>query len=127
MLDRVHLEHEYNKQEAFRDLANQVLRIADSETGRIAKPDDVINYLKTRIEGNLRKVEPISEMQKAVHEKEKLPPNIDSVLSEQEQLARTTKAKEAKQDLTKATDKVKEFKKSENVFKNFIMCLRGSA
>ena len=49
LLDRIHLEHEYNKQEAYRDLIDHLLKRADSNITATAKPDNVIEYLRKRI------------------------------------------------------------------------------
>ena len=125
LLDRVHLEHEYNRQTAFRDLANHILKIADSSLGRLAKPDDVINYLKSRIEGKLQKIEPISETEKILDEQQKIPADPDAILHEQDLQIKDTKAEEAKEEFVSSTDKFKEFKQSEGIFKNFISCVIG--
>lgn len=125
LLDRVHLEHEYNRQEAFRDLAHQTLRIADSDVGKISKPDDVLNYMKARVEGQLHKAEPIADVEKAVSEKKAVPTDADTILNEQKAQIENTKAEGAKEEFVAATDKFKEFKESENIFKNLISCVLG--
>lgn len=125
LLDRVHLEHEYNRQEAFRDLAHQTLRIADSDVGKISKPDDVLNYMKARVEGQLFKAEPIADVERAVTEKKTVPTDADTILSDQEAQIRDTKAESAKEEFVQSTDKFKEFKESENIFKNLISCVLG--
>jgi hypothetical protein len=125
LLNRVHLGHEYNRQTAFRDLASHILKIADSSLGRLAKPDDVINYLKSRIEGKLQKIEPISETEKILDEQQKIPADPDAILHEQDLQIKDTKAEEAKEEFVSSTDKFKEFKQSEGIFKNFISCVIG--
>ena len=84
LLDRVHLELEYNRQSAFRDLAHLTLNIADSDYPRLAKPENVTDYLKRRIEGNLNKVEPIEDMTRAVEDQQRVPADADAILTEQE-------------------------------------------
>jgi hypothetical protein len=125
LLDRVHLEHEYNRQTAFRDLSAHILKVADSDMGRLAKPDSVIDYMKSRIEGKLQKIEPISETEKILSEQQKVPTDADAILNEQELQIQNTKAETAKEEFVNSTDKFKEFKQSESIFKNFISCVIG--
>lgn len=125
LLDRVHLENEYNRQAAFRDLAHQVLKIADSDMPRISKPENVVDYLRRRIEGNLNKVEPISDVNRTVEERQKVPSDADAILTEQEQQIKNSQAQEAKKEFMQSTDRLKEFKESPNIFKNLISCVLG--
>jgi hypothetical protein len=127
LLNRVHLEHEYKRQEAFRDLAHQTLRISDSDAGRIAKPENVLDYLKSRVEGAMRKVEPIKDVEKAVKDKTDVPADSDAILTEQAEQIKKSDAEEAKKEFTESTDRLKEFKESENIFSSLIKCLIGSA
>jgi hypothetical protein len=125
LLDRVHLEHEYERQEAFRDLAHQTLRIADSDLPKIAKPDDVTDYLKRRIEGNLTKQEPIADIKKQVDERQKVPTDSETILNEQKEQIKNTQAEDAKKEFDQSKDKYQEFKGSEGIFKNLISCVMG--
>lgn len=125
LLDRVHLEHDYNRQQAFRDIAHQVLRMSDSEQPTLAKPENVIDYLKKRVESNLSKLEPISEINKEVGEKLKVPTDSDEILTEQSQQVKDSKAESGKEELEQSSSKFKEFKDSENIFKNLISCVMG--
>jgi hypothetical protein len=125
LLDRVHLENEYNRQSAFRDVAHQVLRIADSDMGALAKPENVMDYLKNRIEGQIGKIEPIEELNAEVAAKMNVPADSDAILNEQELQVKETKAEDAKNEFAQSSDRFKEFKKSENIFKNLISCVMG--
>lgn len=125
LLDRVHLEHEYNRQTAFRDLTHQVLRVSDSNMPRIARPENVMDYMRRRIEGNLNKLKPISEIKNVLNEREKVPSDADTILNEQGNEIRNTQAREAKDEFTQSTDRFKEFKESEGIFKNLISCVMG--
>lgn len=125
LLDRVHLEHEYKRQEAFRDLANQVLKIADSDMTRISKPEDVVDYLKRRIEGNLVKLEPIADVKRVLDERQKVPSDADIILKEQSMEFDKSDAAEAKKEFVESTAKFGEFKESESIFKNLIGCVMG--
>lgn len=125
LLDRVHLENEYNRQEAFRDLAHETLRIADSDLPKIAKHNDVMDYMKRRIEGNLNKVEPIADVQKSVDDRQQVPADSDTILNEQQEQIKNTQAETAKEEFVQSTNRFKEFKESGNIFKNLISCVLG--
>ena len=126
LLDRVHLEHEYNRQAAFRDVAKQILKISDSNLPKLANQENVIDYLKKRIEGNISKVKPISEVASELEASQKVPINSEEVLTEQESQIKNTKATDAREDFVQSMDIFKEFKNSEGIFKNLIACVRGS-
>jgi hypothetical protein len=126
LLDRIHVEHEYNRQEAFKTLADHYLKIADSNSERLAKGDRVVNYLKNRIEGSLKKPEPIEPLKQKVDEQRSIPTDSDQILEEQRLQNESSKADEMKEEFNKSQDRFKEFKKSENVFKNFLQCVMGA-
>jgi hypothetical protein len=125
LLDRIHLEHEYEKQEAFRDLTNNILKISDADLPKIAKPENVIDYLRRRIEGNLTKSEPIADIQRAVDDRQNVPADSDSILNEQQEQIKNTEAEDAKNEFVQSTEKFKEFKESDGIFKNLISCVMG--
>jgi hypothetical protein len=125
LLDRVHLEHEYNRQESFKKVSDTVLRNSESEMPTFARPENVVDYLKARIEQGISKIEPIEDLNRAVEAKESIPGDYESVLGEQEAQTQKVNAEAAKNELIGATEKFKEFKKSENVFKNLISCVMG--
>lgn len=126
LLNRVHLEHEYNRQEAFRDLANQILKISDSDIPRLAKPQDVINYLKERTGGGIYPNESIEFVKEKEFVALEIPQDADNILNEQEIQVNNSAAKDLASEFHAAADKYKEFKSSESVFKNFISCVLGS-
>ena len=125
LLDRVHLEHEYNRQKAFRDLAGQTLRIADSDYGKISNPDNVVDYLKTRIEGQLNKVEPVQNVQNVLQESQNVPADSEQILINQDKEIGKIKAEGMKEDYQTSAARFKEFKKSDGIFKNLIACVMG--
>ncbi len=125
LLDRVHVEHEYNRQEAFRDLAKAVVDIGDSDAPALANPDHILDYLKTRAEDSRRNLIPVSELNEKIAQQEKIPADIDRVFAEQDARFDKVKADEMKDDYVTQTEKFKEFQKKENVFKNVISCVMG--
>jgi hypothetical protein len=126
LLDRVHLEHEYNRQAAFRDLANQVLKTTDANLPQLAKIDNVIDYLKKRIEGQLSKAEEMSEVNKKLDEYKRVPSDSEEILAEQNEQIKNTSAEESREDFIHSMDKQIEFKQSEGIFKDLIACVRGA-
>lgn len=126
LLDRVHLEDEYNRQEAFKNVAKEILRINDSGTGRLAKPDNVMNYLKDRIEQHLQKIKSLSQIKEDLKEADTLPADAEQILNEQKSQFSKTSAREVAEEFNDSTFKFKEFKASENIFKNFINCVVGA-
>jgi hypothetical protein len=125
LLDRIHLEHEYNRQQAFSTLANQVLKIADSNSSNLAKPENVMDYLKKRIEGTFSKPERVQDVTKQVTESEKVPTDAESILDEQAARVRETQAEDFSKEYEAASDKFKEFKANDGLFKNLISCVLG--
>lgn len=125
LLDRIHLEDEYNRQEAFRDISHQVLKMSDSEQPTLAKPENVVDYLKKRIESNISRLEPIADINAEVTEKLKVPTDSNEILLEQAHQLKDVKAEDSKKDFEQSSDKFKEFKSSENIFKNLISCVMG--
>lgn len=127
LLNRVHMEREYDTQEAYKNLASHVLQVADSDMPRLAKPDDVISYLKARIEGSVLKKEPMAfdDIKAKAKGVSDIPSDPDNLLSEQEEQVKNSGAKDLSQEFTDASEKFKEFKSSEGVFKNLISCVLG--
>jgi hypothetical protein len=125
LLHYIDLLREYEKQEGYKHVADVILQLADKGFRKLADGDRVVSYLKKRIESstpelNMAKseaIEPVKEPQ--------VPQDAEKVLEEQgrEQKTESEMHKEA-YDESKA--KFDEFKKSENIFKNFIQCVMGS-
>ena len=126
LVDRVHLERDFEKQEAFMNLADHVLKVSDSNITRMTKPSDVLNYLKARLERKILHEEPIKDINQKVKEQNQVPPDADSILQEQELKVRESKSEELSKEFDKSSEKFKEFKSSENIFKNLISCVLGA-
>ena len=125
LLDRVHMEDEYNRQEAFKDVSESILKISDSDQTAFAKPENVVDYLKARIEGQLHTEIPMKDIAVEVAEQQKVPTDADQVIDEQSQMLKDSQADDAKKELEASTERYKEFKSSENIFKNLISCVLG--
>jgi hypothetical protein len=125
LLDRIHLEAAYERQRAFKTIADQVLRHADSDLPKSADPEAFYNYLRQRMEKPQLKVQPIEELTKEFNESQKVPENAEQILEDQAKMNEHINAEDAKADFEAATEKLKEFRSSENVFKNMFDCVMG--
>lgn len=127
LLDRVHLEHEYNKQEAFLKVAKELLHIADSNFGDLAKPENVMEYLKNRLESNLEKPVNVSDVNQVLSEIEKAPIGdaLTQALRDQEAAMNDVPNNESKKAYQAAAQKLKEFSEKQTVFANAIKCQQG--
>lgn len=126
LLDRVHMEEEYKRQDALMTISELLVKVEDSNAPRLAKPDNVINYLKERIEGNVYKKESIENIEEKVQEQTSVPSEGDQVLKEQEERIKNIKAKKSVEEFEISSERYREFKSSENVFKNLLSCVLGS-
>lgn len=125
LLDRIHLERDYERQEAYATLSEEVVSIADSDLPRLAKPENVIDYLKARIKGSVYQREPIEGAEIKAIEATQVPSDPDQALAEQEMQVKNSYAQDLAKEFTDASDRFKEFKSSESVFKNLIACVLG--
>lgn len=123
LLHHVELIREYEKQEGYKNVADLLIKLSENGFRKLSDGDRVVSYLKDRVEQSSglkpkeEKVEPLKE--------EKEPVDAEKILEEQsvEQKSDSEIHKEA-YDQAKA--KFDEFKKSGNVFKNFIQCVTGT-
>ena len=126
LLDRVHLEHEYNRQEAYKTVASHVVNVSDSNLPALAKPENVMDYLKARIEAKIKKTEDISDVKADLKRYEDIPADSESVLKSQEESVKKTSAENARAEFDDTFKKYKDFKSSPNIFKNLISCVMGA-
>ena len=125
LLDRVHLEATYERQESFRNLAHQIVEMADSNIGRFANRENVINYMKDRIKSKTLRMEPDAEMKTKVRDQTEVPKNSDELIDMNEASINKMDAKDLAKEFGIAAARFKEFKANENVFTNLIKCVLG--
>lgn len=126
LLNRVDVQELYEQQEAFKNLADHVLGVADSDVGRFANHENVVRYLRQRIADKVTQREPIVGTEIKAREQTTIPSDDTTVLDENEAIAQQIGAKEQNKLLTESTVKYKEFKERKNVFDTFIKCLVGA-
>lgn len=125
LLDRIKLEDELNAQEAYRDLAQQMLNIADSNVGQLADSSKVEGYMQARIAQRIDEPKP---NEKLIEESknQKVASDSENVIAESDRQIENTDHESTKHEYEKAKDKFNEFKKSEVIFRDFINCVLGS-
>lgn len=132
VMERIHLEEEFEKQQAIKDAFSKLRQEVEKPIDRSARPEDVITYLKERIEGIKPRKNPIGEKPKTpeqvIQESSKVPSDVETVLAEHEKLANEApkNAKELKKELVKDNDRIKQFKSSGKALDEFIQCVLGS-
>jgi hypothetical protein len=125
LLDRVHLEEEIRSQEAYRDLARQMLDIADSNAGAAARVENINGYMEARTKQRIDEPNPRAELIELA-KKNEVPADADAMVAEHDQMVNSFDHEETKKEYEFARDKYSEFKKSGNIFQNFIKCVIGS-
>lgn len=126
LLDRVHLEDEYNRQSALHGFLSDIVKIADGNLPQLARPENVTDYLRRRIEEKIFPTKNDAALQAEVKEYADVPQNSEEILNNYERDFAKTDAVEAKNDFMNAKRKMEEFKSKEGVFKTLISCVMGA-
>ncbi len=131
LLDRINLEHEYERQEAFRDVAKAFIDVLNSNIDKFANSNRVDAYLKERIaqstaEGGERRFDgktvSISEIGKRIKEQRKLPSDAEVLLNEFQQHIDSVNAPELKSDFNAVRSRYEQFKDNEKALSDMIDC-----
>jgi hypothetical protein len=126
LLDRIHLEDELNRQEAYHDLAKQMLAIADSNVAKLADQEKARNYLETRITPVIdSNHSPKSDLLERASKRD-IPPDADALLAEHDAKLQEMSVENSGKEYEVAREKFKEFQSQEGIFKSFINCVIGS-
>lgn len=126
LLDRIHLEDELNRQGAYRDLAKQMLDIADSNVAKLADQEKARNYLEARITPVVDSVHsPRAELIEAVSKRD-IPPDAEALLAEHDVKLQEMNVENVGKEYEIAKERFKEFQSQEGIFKSFINCVLGS-
>lgn len=123
VIDRLHLEDEYEKQHAFADVLDTYNNILKSNPGITAKPESVLDYTRQKLFSMSDEVRPLEE---SITEPKSIKiENDEKILKYQAEDAERSGSKIMKEEYQIATDKYREFKSSTNIFKDLISCLMG--
>jgi hypothetical protein len=126
LLDRVELEDQLNRQGAYRDLAKQMLDIADSNVAKLADRSKTTNYLEARITPVVdSNHSPRTELIEAVSKRD-IPSDAEALLAEHDVKLQEMNVENVSKEYEIAKERFKEFQSQEGIFKNFINCVLGS-
>ncbi len=127
LVDRVHLERDYHRQESFKNLSEQLIQVSESNANRFARPEDVMTYVKTRLEEKIYKKEDIKNILEMESIQKEVPENADTLLNEQLEKIKELNSESLTDEFEKSSERFKEFKASESIFKNLISCVLGAS
>jgi len=135
LLDRIHLEHTYERQEAFRDVAQAFVDALNANIDRFANQDRVNNYLKERIdqltrfdgESSYSGKELTEKDTKKILDREKnLPADADESLNElTEEVNQEKAAENIKDNFNFAAERYNQFKDNEDPLADMVNCYKG--
>ncbi len=134
LMMQLHVEQEYAKQAAIKDMLESLAKIIETPGPRLADPRNVVRYLNERISSTKQYPDYITpsnvytiEAPKAVAKLktfQKVPAESVEILQEEIGSHADSHAITAKTELKAAFEKLEEFKRSPEVFKNLMECLR---
>jgi hypothetical protein len=126
LLDRVHLEHEYENQEAIKSMVDQLLNIVDGDLPRIAKRENVMEYLKQRIDNKIEKPASIEQLNTEVNKQLEVPQDASAILKNERESFEAKGKSDLYKEFEHSADLYEEFKASPNIFKTLISCVLGT-
>ena len=138
LMHEIHIKHEYELHDAYATMLDTITKVMRSEFGRLAKPEDINDYMRERIQNRtpeLKNIE-LANVKKEVKEtQEKLekaskevstPEGRDVAVKGMDEEIKESEAKENKAEYDDIKSQMDEFKDNKNVFSNFIKCIVGS-
>lgn len=124
VLYRVHNEHAYEKQAAFKQVAENIIKLSESNAGKLADDGAVRDYLKGRLDSKIfkRSADPVPEAKFT----EKAPENGVETLNEQLTSAAEKHGDSALvQEAATTVKRFEKFKQSKQALDDFIACVTG--
>lgn len=125
LLDRIHLEHEYGKQEAFNNVLKDFINLVDSSAQRLASPSRVVNYMKKRIESAAPKIKEFEPKKPVAAKIEKGTEGKPNVLSQEKESVKKSTAESLKNEFVHEDDRYRTFKDNQEILKRMIKCAWG--
>ncbi len=132
LMDRIKLEEEFDKQQVIKDSLDKIRKAVESPESKMANHDNVISYLKERIEGMKPSKNPIGVKEKTpeqkISEASNVPSDVEKVTAEQKEFVDkiSEKAPKLKEEYSMIHNKIRQFKKSEKILQEFINCVLGA-
>ncbi len=131
-MDRLNLEEAFEHQQPIKDALGKIREEVEKPVGTKANPNEVISYLKERINDMKPKKEPIGQKEitpkEIIESASKLPSDLETVLKEQKEYVESIgkEARDLKQDYDLQNNRINQFKKSGSTLEDFIKCVLGS-
>ncbi|HWI50090.1 MAG TPA: hypothetical protein VNU45_17915 [Rummeliibacillus sp.] len=135
LLDRIHMDAINVKQQGLNEVLKKFLEMVDSNSARLADPDNVKRYLNSRMEKSVPstkefeqsgiKYKEVVEEQKSALEAATKP----EVLYDETSIEKVKRSefKEAREDFENTERKYKQFSENETALKDLITCYLGEA
>lgn len=119
-------EEEYNRQQAFNDTLKNYLNLAKANTGKIAKPEKAISYLKNKIEKNVPEQLKLPEVEKPVARKKAKEGETkpDELKPYRDQVEKTG-TEELEKEFSEAENRFNQFEDNFDTLQTLIDCAQG--
>lgn len=137
LMHEVNLRHEYELHEAYADVLDTMTKMMRSEFGKLAKSEDVVNYMRERIQTRVPEFENLEakdlkddirlskEKLDKAYEQVKTPEGQDEAVKVFDDEIKDTKANEIKEEYEEVKAQYQEFKDNPTIFSNLIQCVLG--
>lgn len=137
LMHEVNLKHEYEMHDAYATVLDTITKVMRSEFGKLAKPENVNDYMRERIQGRIpelqnRELSAVKEEVKVAKEKvtkaydeTKSPEGRSKAVETFDEEMKETKASEINGEYKEVKAQYDEFKDNENVFSSLIKCVLG--
>lgn len=138
LLHEVNLKHEYELHEAFATLIDTMTKVMRSEFGKLAKVENINDYMKERIQGKMPEIKnlEIQEIKKEVQaakvklekaqNETKTPEGREQAVKVLDEEIKESPVSEHKKEYEEIKRQYDEFKANESVFSSLIKCVLGA-
>lgn len=125
LLDRIHLEDSHHTQAAFKNILESFNKLINSNLSRLANPERVANYLKSKLNTTLDRSEKPVAVVKPIEVKNLKEEKLNEILDQQKEQIKSMDYQETKSDFSGAERKLTQFSKAAEALKNLISCSLG--
>jgi len=132
LMDRVKLEEQFERQQMIKEALDNIRKEVELPIEKSANPDNVITYMKERMESMKPIKTPLGEKIKTTEQKidaaSKIPADLERTLQEQQDFVAelAEKAPNQKKEFEMYHNKVRQFKKSGKALEDLIKCILGA-
>lgn len=128
--NRIDLEDQLNKEDAFANVARHIIDIADNKENPIADPNAVFDSLQKNINDTFQPLDKTveEELHAKVEDMKTVPENTPELVNANDELLKSEDmTKEIKSGYDTSKNRFQEFKSKPNVFSNLIKCILGAS